>query len=175
MPKGFKQDKAVSVLLYLAHKEGNINLFILMNMLYFADKEHFQKWGRTITGDEYKAEDFGPLPYKIYHGLIREVQTDYIFDSDLAKYFVVDNETIIPKQEPDRRKLSKSDIDVLDRVYEQHKDEKSTAKEDPTYLKFLNSGRSRMTLEDFADSDPSLLAHLKEVEENEMWLKRFVS
>jgi hypothetical protein len=158
MKKRFRQEKTVNALLHLAHKQGSIDLRALMGLLYFADKEHFQKWGRTITGDTYKSENLEPLPSATYEMI-----------QNSSELFALEGNTIIPKQEPNYRRLSKSDVDALDRVYER-KDTKSC--EDPVYLKFLTSGRTCMTAEDFADGNPYLLEHLKEQEENELWFER---
>lgn len=173
---GFRKEKTLAALLHLANKSGTIDLHALMTMFYWADKEHFQQFGRTITGDEYEPETYGPVPSRIYHGMINCVRADKIWDFDLAEYFVVEGSLVIPKQQPNLRKLSESDIAVLDRVYEQHRDKNSEEHQkaihhDQTYVRFLNSKRVRMTLEDLADGDPYLLKHLEEVKENERFLQ----
>jgi hypothetical protein len=173
---GFNKEKTLAALLYLLHKSPKIDLHALMKLFYWADKEHFQQFGRTITGDEYEAGADGPVPSRIYHGIINCVRSDMILDFDLAEYFVVEGNTVIPKKQPNYRKLSESDIEVLNLVYQRHKDKdfnahKKAALEDPTYIRFLNSKRTRMTLEDLADGDQCLLKHLEEVGENEQFLK----
>ncbi|MFH1115121.1 MAG: Panacea domain-containing protein [Pseudomonadota bacterium] len=173
---GFNKEKTTAALLHLADKAGSMDLYALMKMFYWADKEHFQQFGRTITGDEYEAEPYGPLPSKIYYGMINSVRTDNIWDFDLAEHFVVEDNSVIPRKQPDYRKLSESDVAVLDRVYARHGDKgfdelEKAAHDDPTYIRFLRSKRARMTLEDMADGDPYLLKHLEEVKENERFLQ----
>jgi len=172
----FNKQKSLAALLHLANKSGSIDLHALMKMIYWADKEHFQQYGRTITGDEYERRPYGPVPSKIYHGMINCVRLDKVWDYDLAEYFVVEGNSVMPKQLPNYRKLSESDIAVLDHVYGEHGSKdfdelKKAVHEDPTYLRFVSSRKTRMTLADLADGDPYLIEHIEEVRENEQFLK----
>jgi uncharacterized phage-associated protein len=53
--------------LYILNKTGNkLNKHKLFKILYFADKEHIAKYGRTFTGEPYIAMANGPVPSRLY-------------------------------------------------------------------------------------------------------------
>jgi uncharacterized phage-associated protein len=53
--------------LYILNKTGNkLNKQKLFKILYFADKEHIAKYGRTFTGEPYVAMANGPVPSRLY-------------------------------------------------------------------------------------------------------------
>src|SRR6202042_2841503 len=98
---------------------GKISKHHLSKILYFADKAHLAKWGRTLTGDRYIAMKNGPVPSRIYD-FIKYVQgtSDGAFITDHAQYL---NEFIgfepqyylFAKKEADMDFLSKSAIAAL--------------------------------------------------------------
>jgi uncharacterized phage-associated protein len=63
MPLKFrpKLDKIVELLLYLAHKRPGADKYQAVKFLYLADKEHFARYGRPITFDDYFALWYGPV------------------------------------------------------------------------------------------------------------------
>ena len=70
------EEKALAVLLYLADKAGGqIDLYKLLKMIYFADKAHLHKWGRTITADKYCRMNHGVTPSAV-HDMIKSVRGD---------------------------------------------------------------------------------------------------
>lgn len=63
------REKYIEVLQYLLREdsEGGANNFRLgkvklMKLLYFADFEHFYKYGQSITKDTYIKKNYGPVP-----------------------------------------------------------------------------------------------------------------
>ena len=58
----FKPRKFASVVAYFATRRPGITKKELCNIIYFADKEHLLRYGRTITGDRYYALEQGPVP-----------------------------------------------------------------------------------------------------------------
>lgn len=53
--------------LYILNKTGNkLNKHKLFKILYFADKDHIAKYGRTFTGEPYIAMANGPVPSRLY-------------------------------------------------------------------------------------------------------------
>ncbi|MEA3121246.1 MAG: hypothetical protein QOH33_792 [Paraburkholderia sp.] len=63
MPLKFrpKLDKIVELLLYLAHTRPGADKYQAVKFLYLADREHFQRYGRPITFDNYYAMWYGPV------------------------------------------------------------------------------------------------------------------
>src|SRR5690606_4362468 len=68
MPYPFKFNRAAALeaILYLAANSRDATLHRVFKLLYFAEKQHLEKYGRMITGDAYKAMEYGPVPSKSY-------------------------------------------------------------------------------------------------------------
>jgi len=63
MPLEFrpKLDKILELLLYLAHKRPDADKYQAVKLLYLADREHFSRFGRPITFENYYALWYGPV------------------------------------------------------------------------------------------------------------------
>ncbi len=171
--KRFSEQKALAAILYLINKTGKIDLYALLKTLYYADKYHFQQWGRTITSDTYYRRRLGPVPSKIYD-MLKSVRGDGVWSRDLSGSFdFVDPITIIPKTKADLERLSQTDIEELDKSFAERGQNEfiqlcEEVHQDPA---FKRSQREEMTEDDFTEDDPVLLEHLKETRENEQYLK----
>ncbi len=62
--------KALEVILWLAEKSPSIDIYHVVKAAFYADKSHIRKYGRPITGDNYIADTYGPLP-KVIYGILR--------------------------------------------------------------------------------------------------------
>jgi len=114
----FDPEKAIEVLLYIA--ERCPNTYKALKILYFADKQHLDKYGRLICGDSYVAMSHGPVPSGAYD-LIKYVRGDGFWLIEPAvEAFSVDDHTIIPHRKASRDFLSESDIECLDAAIEQY-------------------------------------------------------
>lgn len=171
--KRFSEQKALAAILYLINKTGKIDLYALLKTLYYADKYHFQQWGRTITEDTYFRRQYGPIPSEIYD-MLKSVRGDGVWSHDLSGSFdFSDHITIIPKQKPDLGRLSKTDIENLDRSFAERGQNNfaqlcEEAHRDPA---FLRSQNAKMAEDDIAEGDPILLEHLEEKKKNEQYLQ----
>ena len=171
--KRFSEPKALAAILYLCNRTGKMDLYALLKTLYYADKDHFQEFGRTITGDIYHRLPFGPVPSRIYD-MLKSVRGDGIWTRDLSDNFeFIDDTTIIPKSTTDMARLSETDIEKLDQSF--LKRGKLTfnelcreAHEDSA---FKLSPAGKMTEDDFAEGDPVLIEHLKETRLNEQYVQ----
>jgi uncharacterized phage-associated protein len=56
-----KLDKIVELLLYLAHKRPGADKYQAVKLFYLADREHFRRYGRPITFENYYALWYGPV------------------------------------------------------------------------------------------------------------------
>src|SRR3990172_1296526 len=61
------EDKAIEVLAWLANHQPGIDAFHVSKVLYYADKEHLNRYGRPILGDTYIRMEWGPVPSKVYN------------------------------------------------------------------------------------------------------------
>jgi uncharacterized phage-associated protein len=65
-----RREKLAQVLVFFASKGLNdLTNLKMAKLVYFADKRHLLKYGRTITGDRYFGMEHGPVPSRIYDGL----------------------------------------------------------------------------------------------------------
>ena len=109
----FDREKTIEALLYTAHKTSN--MYKVLKVLYFADKEHLAKYGRLICGDSYVAMRYGPVPSGAYD-LVTSVRDDAACWTGLPKpdEFEVVGHEIVPKRAANLDFLSESDIECLD-------------------------------------------------------------
>lgn len=118
----FKFKKAVQALNFFAKKEGGvINLMKAVKLVWLSDRLHLRMYGRSITNDKYVAMKNGPVPsstkdiiYKspFFEGEVIQYTDEYL--SDVKDYsFTSLNHT-------DESVFSKTDLRIMDKVYEQH-------------------------------------------------------
>src|SRR3972149_10475712 len=58
------EKKYKNAILFVAKKiqNGTLGKLKLMKLLYFLDFDFFEKYGRSVTGDEYLRFEYGPVP-----------------------------------------------------------------------------------------------------------------
>ncbi len=61
--------KTINTILYFAKNVNFLGKTKLYKLLYFLDFTHFKETGRSITGYNYFAWDFGPVPKTLYEEL----------------------------------------------------------------------------------------------------------
>lgn len=54
-------EKTLEALIYIANREA-LPGWRLLKVVYYADKRHLEKYGRSVTGDRYIAMENGPVP-----------------------------------------------------------------------------------------------------------------
>ncbi len=160
----FDRKKALEVLIYTSKKEPNY--YDTLKIIYFADRYHLEKYGRFICGDNYIAMKSGPVPSGIYD-IINDVKLKR--NDEFNNDFTIINEyTIKPLREPNMKKLSKSDIEAIDKSFEENKDltyiEKKNKSHDKSYK---NAKRNDLiSIEEIVKTLPNsevILEHLKEI------------
>ena len=114
----FSKDTTLSAVLYIVENYGGTSdMHKIFKTLYFADKEHLARFGRSITRDSYIAMNYGPVPSKT-DDIFKAVRGDSFFSDsaeDLKKYFsFVNKYTIKALQKPNMDYLSQSDVECLD-------------------------------------------------------------
>jgi len=171
----FDEEKSLAVLLYLAKKSGgNIDLYKLVKLVYFADKTHLHEWGRTITGDQYSKMEHGVTPSGFYD-MLKSVRGDGDWERDLSAYFKVEpySEGYCVKalKEPDLDELSESDRRILDQVFEENEHKTFTELKAKAHDMAYNSALGHwMNDEDLAEGDHVLIAHIHQNMEDERFL-----
>ena len=113
----FQPEKFVNAVAYLAQACPHSTKMTICKQLYYADKEHLVRFGRPITGDHYHKLEHGPIPTRGLDILRRRSsERDAAL---LEKYVSVIGDAVHPRQSPNRKVFSKSDIEVLDRIIAQ--------------------------------------------------------
>jgi uncharacterized phage-associated protein len=187
----FDFEKASAALLYLASR--NLPAFDkgkACKLLYLADKLHLVRYGRPITGDRYWALEHGPVPSAVLN-LINDVEKKQLSGQGvqaLAEALELDrtfeNPRFRARQKPNMDLLSKSDVDVLDRVADSFGSKtfaelRALTHETVAYQrawtgKPADKGSAPMAFEDFFDEDADAIAGAREeMLENDALRKSF--
>jgi uncharacterized phage-associated protein len=121
----FEIEKGIESVLYileLLENKVQPTLHRVSKVLYFADKEHLERYGRLIFGGSYCAMKHGPVPSQIYD-LLKLVRGDLspslqpspeISQQVLNAFKIVDKHDIKKLREPNTDFLSESDIECLE-------------------------------------------------------------
>lgn len=112
----FDKTKALNALLYVANRVQRKDFHKIFKIIYFADRQHLNDWGRPITGDTYIAMEAGPVPSRMYD-MLKIVRGDsYLPDSEgLGNYYKVEDWMyVVPFQDADLNKLSRNEQKALD-------------------------------------------------------------
>lgn len=80
-PFTFDLDKGIEAVVYLSGKLAEPTCHNISKIIYFASKEHLEKYGRLICGERYVAREYGPVPSKIYDLLKAAKQEQAIADN----------------------------------------------------------------------------------------------
>jgi uncharacterized phage-associated protein len=106
---------------YLLKKLGRTDKLKLAKLIYFADKYHLLKYARQISGDNYQALPYGPIPSGTLDILnfVPEygISDETIHDAEkLFKAEGDDRSLLTPEAKFDYDSLSTTDIEALDFV-----------------------------------------------------------
>ncbi len=121
--QGFNYKKAIQALNFLAEKSGGtLNKMKAIKLIWLSDRLHLRKYGRMITSDVYFALPFGPVPsttrdiLELNSTFITEVEYDY------GKEHIenTDQYSFKSKKHPSLRVFSKTDIDVINQIFENY-------------------------------------------------------
>jgi uncharacterized phage-associated protein len=114
----FKPEKMASAIAYIAAKVPGVTKKQICKLLYFADRDHLLKYGRTITGDDYHALPQGHVPTRGLNMMDGTTWTNVNkTDVDLLRsYGHLDHWVFVLERDPDLKVFSKSDREILDSV-----------------------------------------------------------
>ena len=123
-------ENAKAAMVYIASKEPrSLDVYKLCKLVFLADKLHLVRHGRPITGDNFCAMEYGPVPSNTYRVLDRMVSENFTDERvvDLSSHLAIDRSFAYPrfsvKQEAPidfGEFLSRSDMKALDEVIELH-------------------------------------------------------
>lgn len=117
----FEPQSAVAAIMYLASRASN-DLYMVMKMLYVADKRHLNDTGRFMYGDNYVAMGEGSTPSGAYD-LVKYVrgnnENHYGFP-EAKEFFAVDGNSINLIADVPLDHLSEVALHYLDEVVEEN-------------------------------------------------------
>jgi uncharacterized phage-associated protein len=63
---GISEKKYKNIILFFARKiqNGTLGKLKMMKLLYYLDFDFFEKYGKSVTGDEYLRFEHGPVPHR---------------------------------------------------------------------------------------------------------------
>lgn len=116
MDYNLKRQKTLAALLFICKNspDGECDMYSLLKILYFAEKAHLLKYGRTITGDAIIAMKYGPV-MSLAFDMLKPSKFD-------PNYFDVQDNAVEALKEPDMSYLSESDVACLKASFEENKD-----------------------------------------------------
>lgn len=106
------KNKAIEALVWLANKQLGITPFYVSKVLYFAEKQHLNRFGRPILGDKYIRMNFGPVPSKTYD-LIKGTSSKKKYSEKLREAVDVQEGVLRPLRKPNMEMFSRTDIECL--------------------------------------------------------------
>jgi len=101
--------KAIEAIVWLATEKPGIDIYHIAKVLFYAEKQHINRYARPIIGDTYKSGDAGPFPSVIRDLIYRNEQflsLEIIQQLDRA---IITEKTPYPTPKP----LRESDIDYF--------------------------------------------------------------
>jgi uncharacterized phage-associated protein len=111
----FDIDKTVASAAYLTKKNGNqISVFILLKMMYGAERDALAKWRRPITGDSFASMKKGPVLCRtcdLIKGSVANTNSDMIKWSKHFSPQVIDKIKLLA--DPEFGVLSQLEIEAL--------------------------------------------------------------
>lgn len=152
--------KAVEAILWLANAKPGIDLYHVIKCIFFADKDHLNRYGRPVIGDDYIADTYGPLGQTVY-GLLRRrpIELLALGSNGEVPFRVLDERKWIvqAEREPNLRLLSRSDVEVLRRALDDVGDLSFAELVERTHQEpaYIAANGGRMRYEDLLDpADP---------------------
>lgn len=113
----FRKDETINAILYILAHSDRTDIHRVCKVLYYADREHLSKYGRSITGDEYIAMKFGPVPSNV-EDIFKALRGRSFFSDnvdDIREKMDFKNDYYLEaKFAPDMDYLSESEVECLD-------------------------------------------------------------
>jgi uncharacterized phage-associated protein len=168
--KIFNPEKAVNAVLYVAARLGTpADVYASLKAIYFADKDHLDRFGRTMFGESYYAMEHGPVPSATYD-LVKSVGGRVPYAAAFpgaSDALFADHTKIYAKREADLDCFSRSELLSLDKGIELVRgksfSEIKKMSHDQAWKRADHNGE--MSLESIAemiDESGALLSHLKD-------------
>jgi len=129
-----EREKLINAILFFAHNTKRLGKIKLFKLLYLLDFEHFRQTGRSVTGLDYQAWKFGPVPVEV-------MQEWDAPEADLAAAIciqpeqVIDyvRETVVPQAPFDDSYFTKRELRIMEGLVARYRDTYSPEMIDVTH------------------------------------------
>lgn len=119
--KGFDYDKFCAMVLFFAHRNGELLKTKLMKLLNYSDMIFYKENGVSISGAKYVHLPYGPVPNN-FEILLEKMRTDQIAHIDITCDNGYEKHQIIPDCDVPFDEFSEKELKVLERVYDKFAD-----------------------------------------------------
>ena len=173
-----ERKKLINSIIYFAHHTKHVGKIKLFKLLYLLDFEHFRMTGRGVTGLNYHAWKYGPVPVALDQEW-EEPEADLAAAITIQPERIIDyvRETVAPQAAFDDSYFSKRELRIMEHLANQYRDELSykmidvTHAENGAWAKVWNAGQGFDQRIDYtlaiADNDPHREAILEAAREHE--------
>jgi uncharacterized phage-associated protein len=127
------REKLINGIIYFVKNTRYCGKTKLFKLLYYLDFIHFRETGKSITGLDYYAWDFGPVPAELYNEM-NELPTDLKESITIIKNKDKDFIEIKPKKKFDNKFFTKRELRLLDKIAYIFKDAKAEQMVESTHL-----------------------------------------
>jgi uncharacterized phage-associated protein len=118
------REKFIQAILYFAHNTAALGKVKLFKLLYLLDFAHFRETGLSVTGLDYNAWKFGPVPEPLmqeWEQLGPDLATAVTIEPELVFDYV--RETVVPKVGFDDSLFTKRELRLMRELAGRFRDE----------------------------------------------------
>lgn len=119
--KGFDYEKLCAMVLFFAHKNGELLKTKLMKLLNYSDMIFYKENGISISGLKYAHLPYGPVP-EYFDILLGKMSADHIAHIEVMYDNGYEKHQVIPECEFPEDMFTDEELEVLERVYLKFKD-----------------------------------------------------
>lgn len=171
--KRYENQKVTEAILYILNKTGVISYFMLMKILFCADRANLKRWGDPVTCLIYYAREHGPVPVSVYQAIkYPNPERDFDFSGTLERVGEYDVRAL---RKADENYLSTTDKESLDYGIKelQGKDYKEIEKylHEEVYERLYASKNKRYSHIDIASTEEVSDVALAQIRENDIIAK----
>lgn len=129
-----EREKLINAIIFFAKNTRYLGKIKLFKLLYLVDFEHFRMTGRSVTGLDYHAWKFGPVPVSLYQEW-DEPEPDLAGAISIQPVQIIDfvRETVVPQAEFDDSHFSKRELRIMTELAAKYRDEYSPKMIDVTH------------------------------------------
>ena len=114
--RAFDYDKFCAMVLFFAHKSGELLKTKLMKLLNYSDMVFYKENGISISGVRYAHLPYGPVPEN-FDILLGTMAADHIAHIEVFYDNGYEKHQVIPEEEMPADVLSEDELAVLERIY----------------------------------------------------------